>query len=667
MEKYHIKPKAPGVPRRLKVDYEGELNEAQLRAVETLEGPLLVIAGAGSGKTRTLVYRVARLVEEGVEPERILLLTFTRKAAREMLRRAEKLLDERCGKVSGGTFHSFANLVLRRYAPFVGFESNFTIIDRGDGEDIINLIRSELGLHRRGRRFPQKKAILDVISKSINKGITLGEALVEEYPQFKDDLPYIEKIAQEYQRRKKEKSIMDYDDLLVYLKKLLDENDEVRRKLSSYYRYIMIDEYQDTNKLQAEIARLLASEHGNIMAVGDDSQSIYSFRGANFRNIMDFPKIFPNTKVITLEENYRSTQPILDLTNEIIRHAKEKYSKTLFTRRQGGAKPIYIEAKTENMQSRFVVQRVLELREEGVPLGDIAVLFRSGWHSNDLEIELARANIPFVKWGGFKFVETAHVKDVLAHLRVVSNPRDSFSWQRVLLLVEGVGPKAALELIAEIVDGRGGYQVLRSEKYAKKRYGDGIARLHDVLLEMSRPGMHPGDQIRALIDYYKPIVERKYDDFPKRLGDLDSLARIAERYQSTESFLADLALEPLELTEVGVLPEEEREEKLVLSTIHSAKGLEWHTVFIIFLVDGYLPSAYSLSSEEELEEERRLLYVAATRAKENLYLIKPGLEYPGRSYFDYTYYGFTKCSRFLTEGDALTKYVEWWTLVEDDS
>ncbi|MBU1615330.1 ATP-dependent helicase, partial [bacterium] len=592
-----------------KIRYEDRLNEAQLKAVEIDRGSVLVIAGAGSGKTRTLVYRVARLVEQGTDAKQILLLTFTRRAAASMLKMASLLLDERCQKVSGGTFHSFANATLRRYADLVGFNRNFTILDRSDSEDVINLIRTRLGLHKGEVRFPRKRAILNVISKSINKGCLLEEVLEEDYPQFMEILDIIEKIRQEYREYKRTKSLLDYDDLLVYLKVLLEENDDLRAKLSNFYRYIMIDEYQDTNKLQAKIACLLASEHQNIMVVGDDSQSIYSFRGANFRNIMDFPKIFSRAKIITLEQNYRSTQPILNLTNEIIRYAKEKYSKTLFTEKEGDQKPLFIQIPNENYQSRFIVRKVLELREEGKPLDSIAILFRAGWHSNDLEIELASHNIPFVKHGGLKFMEAAHIKDVIAYLRVVFNPLDSVSWLRILLLIEGIGPKIAGEIILNIVDHEKGLEFLKGNRFKGKKYHQDLNRLFSTLSKIQSKEIKPTEQVGILLKFYRPYLEQKYDDFNRRINDLDSLARIAERYNKLERFLSDITLEPLEIGQVDAGTKEE--ERLVLSTIHSAKGLEWQTVFIIFCIDGYLPSFRSLDSEEDVEEERRLLYVAA--------------------------------------------------------
>jgi len=427
----------------------------------------------------------------------------------------------------------------------------------------------------------------------------------------------------------------------------------------------MIDEYQDTNKLQANIACLLASEHQNIMVVGDDSQSIYSFRGANFRNIMDFPKIFPNTKIITIAQNYRSTQPLLDLTNEIIKFAKEKYSKVLFTDKEGNQKPVFIETQSENYQSKFIVQRCLELREEGVSLDDIAVLFRNGWHSNDLEIELASHNIPFVKYGGFKFIETAHVKDVIAHLKAAFNPLDAVSWHRILLLIEGIGPKTSDKIIFEIVNNKKEVLFLKKEKkFSNKKFRRNLNKLFSLIEKIKSKEIVPVEQIKILLEYYRPLLENKYDDFNKRLNDLDSLVTITERYNNLEHFLVDIALEPLETSRVSRTTDKEKE-KLILSTIHSAKGLEWHTVFVISVVDGYLPSSYSLDSEEAIEEERRLLYVATTRAKENLYLLKPNIEHNGRSYFEQSYSGFSKISRFLDEFDILEKYVEKWALVDE--
>jgi DNA helicase-2/ATP-dependent DNA helicase PcrA len=384
----------------------------------------------------------------------------------------------------------------------------------------------------------------------------------------------------------------------------------------------MVDEYQDTNRLQDEIVRLLAATHDNVAVVGDDAQSIYSFRGAHFRNIMDFPKQFPSARIIKLEENYRSTQPILNLTNEIIQRAKEGYEKRLFTRRSIGSRPKLIQAGSEQMQSQFVCQKILELREEGVPLWDIAVLFRSSFHSFDLEIELARRNIPFVKRGGFQFMETAHVKDLLAHMRILANPQDAISWTRVLLLLEGVGPGAAQKIIKWLLDGSNAVERLRSYP-AKSKIAHGLRTLAQVL-EEARQAELPPEQVQYLMQYYVPILKQNYpDDHPKRLRDMEHFQGMTERYRSLERLLSDMALEPPNDSIGGVLAVDPDEGPLVLSTIHSAKGLEFHSVFIIWALEGRFPSFYNTSSAEELEEERRLLYVAATRAKQNLFISYP--------------------------------------------
>ena len=632
------------------IDYKNELNPAQLEAVESIEGAYLVIAGAGSGKTRVLVHRVAYLVEKGVKPDQILLLTFTRRASEEMLRRASLLLDERCSRVSGGTFHSFANATLRRYAKVLGLANNFSILDESDAEDTINLIRAQAGFNKTVKRFPRKKAILEVISKSVNKSEKLEDVLYDEYPQFLEFSEDIKKIRSEYHKYKLEKSLLDYDDLLVYLKKLLTEHEEVRLALSRKYKYVMVDEYQDTNKLQAYIACLLASEHKNIMVVGDDAQSIYSFRGANFRNIMDFPRLFKDTKIITLEENYRSTQPILNLTNEVIRMAKEKFEKNLFTRKKGEKQPVFVDAEDENAQSRYIAEKVLELREEGVELKDIAVLFRSGWHSNDLEVELASRNIPFVKYGGQKFVAAAHIKDVISYLRVVYNAEDQVSWMRALLLIPGIGPKSAEKIIS-------GFSAAKDRLSPTNVVKEEASRLFNILKEIDSSKQAPARILEIFLEYYQPLLKHKYDDFHKRINDLDSLLRIASRYDSLEKFLTDMALEPPErsLAEAGL--KDKDDSTLTLSTIHSAKGLEWHTVFLIYLAEGHLPSYLSLEDEEAIEEERRLFYVASTRAKENLFLLKPHLDRSPRSMLDGGGPVFTQVSRFLDEGGIMDKFV----------
>jgi DNA helicase-2/ATP-dependent DNA helicase PcrA len=633
-----------------KINYHQELNSAQLKAVESIHGPYLVIAGAGSGKTRVLVHRVAYLVQQGIAPEQILLLTFTRRSAEEMLRRASILLDERCRKVSGGTFHSFANMILRKYAKLLEISSNFTILDQADSEDTVNLIRTQLNFHKFKKTFPRKHVILEVISKSVNKSEEISEVLFDEYPQFIEFAEEIKKIRNEYNKYKHQKSLLDYDDLLVFLKNLLTQHEAVRASLSAKYKYIMVDEYQDTNKLQAHIACLLAADHANIMVVGDDAQSIYSFRGANFKNIIDFPKIFKGTKIITLEENYRSTQPILNLTNAVIACAKEKFQKNLFTKKQGGEIPVFIDCLDENSQSTFVSEKILELKGEGIALKDIAVLFRSGWHSNDLEIELASRNIPFAKYGGKKFVEAAHIKDLVSYLRIAYNALDQVSWLRVLELIPRIGPKTATKIIEAILD--------PSKLEGLWQNNDELKKLFKLLKNVDLKRDSPAEIIARFLDYYQPLLKIKYDDFNKRLNDLDSLLRIAGRYKTTEQFLVDMALEPPERMLVEPIRKDKLDAPLTLSTIHSAKGLEWHTVFLIYVAEGHLPSYLSLGSQEQIEEERRLFYVAATRAKVNLFLLKPHIDRSPRSFADAGSSMFTQNSRFLEQGGLLKEFVD---------
>jgi DNA helicase-2/ATP-dependent DNA helicase PcrA len=601
-----------------------ELNPAQLEAVLHDEGPLLVIAGAGSGKTRTLTYRAARLVWGGVPPEAILLLTFTRKAAREMLRRAALLLDARCEQIAGGTFHSFANTILRRHGSRIGLSPAFTIIDRADMEQLLGLLAKETGAQPRHGAFPRKRTLAEIFSKCANKVWSLEETLDRDYPHFR---PYLEALAdlrQAYTRQKQAQQLLDYDDLLLHLRDLLTGDPEACARVAGRYRSIMVDEYQDTNRIQAEIVFALARPHGNIMVVGDDSQSIYSFRGADFRNIMDFPRVFPQTRVITLEENYRSTAPILDLTNAIIAQAQEGYPKHLFTQHAQGPRPVLVHAGSENSQSRFVVDKVRELAAGGVPLEEIAVLFRAGYHSFDLELELTREDLPFVKYGGFKFIESAHIKDLLAHLRVAANPYDRVSWQRLLLLVPKVGPKGADKLYRAGVAAQGGLAGFLADPLPGAG-GTGLKRLRELLAALADPEIPPARAGEAVLRYYLPILRETYDDHPRRARDLEQLLQMMERYPRLEPFLAEVTIEPpTAVADDALSLADDPAGRLVLSTVHSAKGLEWHTVFVIWALDGRFPSIHSLDAPEQLDEELRLMYVAATRARVNLFFLSPG-------------------------------------------
>ena len=653
-KKYVLK-KRPVIKTDYKVNYEEDLNEAQLEAVKSKDGPILVIAGAGSGKTKTLTYRVARLIEDGIKPENILLLTFTKKAAAEMLSRATIVLDNRCEKVAGGTFHSFANIILRKYSKLLGLKNNFTIMDRADCEDVINHIVGQL-FPKKEKRFPKKSTLLDIYSKSINKVTPTKQIIADEFPQFAHCEDKIIEVHKAYVAYKRENSVLDYDDLLLYIKLLLENNDGLRKRLSNEYKYIMVDEYQDTNTLQADVIRLLASEHNNIMAVGDDAQSIYSFRGANYRNILDFPRLFENTKIIKLEQNYRSTQNILKLTNEIISKAKEKYTKNLFSNIVSPQVPALICAKDTQMEADFICQRILELLDEDISLSDICVLTRNARMSYNLEIELSKRAIPFQKFGGPKFMETAHIKDVVAHLRVILNPDDVISLTRILLLLKGVGA-STVNNIMPIIKGdlKPDIKLLPSNK------SQSLTPLFNTLGQLRdySTTKKPEEIVSAVINYYRPILKDKYDDFSKREKDLDHFEYLSTQYSNLEDFISDLALEPPDASVEGMYKKNSDDEALTISTIHSAKGLEWDSVFIIGAVDGRFPSAYSFNSEEEMDEELRLMYVATTRAKNNLYITYPV------DMYDYSMnIVLSKPSRFL---DGIPDDIlERWDITEEE-
>lgn len=643
---------------RFVINYKNELNAAQFDAVSALDGAYLIIAGAGTGKTRTLVYRVSRLVELGYDPKSILLLTFTRKAANEMMNRAAVLLDNRCSKVNGGTFHSFANMTLRKYAKAAGLDSSFTILDQSDCEDVINLIRSQAGFITKEKRFPNKQTLEKVFSLSVNTGRNIEEIVESDYPHFIDQLDKILDIQRVFSNYKLKNNLLDYDDLLVYLRNFLLDFGAAAKSLLSSIKFVMVDEYQDTNKLQAEIVKGLTQINNNIMVVGDDSQSIYSFRGANFKNIMDFPKLFKDVKVIKLEENYRSVQPVLNFTNQIIERAIEKYPKNLYTHKTGGELPVIIAASNENLQSKFIVEKILDLREEGVSLSDIAVLFRSSFFSFDLEIELAKANIPFQKFGGMKFIETSHVKDALAFLRIAANPKDVVSWYRVLLLHEGIGPKTAQKILDELATARLTIKA-NPENITSFKYSDKVARLFQLLYKIHTEKSLPSEKAQIVMDYYYPLFKDKYDDFNKRKKDLDIFLNITENYKSLDSLLADMAIEPIIDSVVDIGAEDKENEFVTLSTIHSAKGLEWHTVFIIHMVEGFFPSSRSADKIDTLEEERRLMYVASTRAKQNLFLT-----YPMNIFDREAGMTLSKPSRFIS--DVNKDSAEGWLLEEDN-
>ena len=641
------------------IDYINELNRAQHQAVTAGDGPLLVVAGAGSGKTRTLVYRVAWLVEKGVDPGSILLLTFTRRAAGEMIARATSMLDNRCQRVVGGTFHWLANRVLHRYSRHLALEPDFSIIDRSDAEDVVNFLVGNLGLRDKHKRFPKKRTIVEIFSKAVNRSETVEEVVNREYGQFLEYQGELSVLRAQYDSYKRQQQVMDFDDLLVYLCRLLQNHKDVCLELASQFKYVLVDEYQDTNRLQAEIVRSLATFHQNIMVVGDDSQSIYSFRGAHFRNILDFPKLFPESKLFKLEENYRSPQPILDLANGIIQSAREKYTKCLFTRKTKGPAPLLIKPADEGEQSAYVCEKIKELHSQGIPLKEMAVLFRASFHSFDLEVALTRLDIPFVKYGGFKFIESAHVKDVLAHLRAWKSRRERISWNRILLLVNQVGRKRSQEIIKYL--GEGGRSLSRLASYANKfPPHHGLHRLVRLFEVISTPGLSVSQQVREVRDYYEPILAAKYDDYPKRLRELEYLQDWTLKYGNLGEFLADVALEPPSTNVPENHPDLARDH-LVLSTIHSAKGLEWRVVFLLSGVEGRLPPSQAYMDEEQLEEERRLVYVAVTRSKEYLYLCCPQRIYDRRTGFRST-----QLSLFLRQLPA-GKSFDYGAKVEADS
>ncbi|MDW7771698.1 MAG: ATP-dependent helicase [Desulfobulbaceae bacterium] len=597
------------------------LNESQYEAVTHGAGPLLVIAGAGSGKTRTLVYRMAHLIENNVDPASILLLTFTRRAAHEMLRRAGRLVDESCQRIVGGTFHATSNMLLRRHGHHLGISPGFTIIDRGDAEGIINLIKSSLGFSGAGKRFPSKRMIMNILSGAVNKSMTVEEIVYDQHIHLSEFLDDLHTIQDHYSRFKQDHGLMDYDDLLIYWHRLLTESDQARREITARFAHILVDEYQDTNLLQAKIVYLLAHDHKNVMVVGDDSQSIYSFRGADFHNIMRFPEQFPGSRIIKLEENYRSTQPILELTNSIIASAEEKFAKTLFTSRQEGSKPVLFTAVNESAEARFVVDAIEGLLQEGTAMSEIAVLFRSGFHSFKLEMELNSRYLDFEKRGGLKLTESAHIKDVLSFLRVLVNPWDNLSWNRILLQIDKVGPKTAQKILASIRDAADPFAALAACKPAPA-WREGYAKLLDLFARLRQEDRAPAFQFDLLMEYYEPIFEKiYYDDYPKRRKDIDQVKALIAEYGDLQSFVDDTALDPPEsgYDSAGQAGESGR---LILSTIHSAKGLEWDAVFVIGLAEGRFPNQHALPGEQ-WEEERRLLYVAATRARRRLFLTYP--------------------------------------------
>jgi DNA helicase-2/ATP-dependent DNA helicase PcrA len=594
--------------------------------------PLLVIAGAGSGKTNTLAHRVANLIRHGADPQRMMLLTFSRRAAQEMERRVGTVLQRALGQQQGGaappalpwsgTFHSIGARLLREYAARIGLEENFTIHDRGDSEDLMGMVRHEIGLSETKNRFPLKGTCLGIYSRVLNTRDALPAVLQQLYPwcvQWEDEL---KKLFGAYVEAKQQQNVLDYDDLLAFWADMVAEP-QLAQEIGARFDHLLVDEYQDTNRLQAEIILAMKPTGQGVTVVGDDAQSIYSFRGATVRNILDFPHQFgQSARIVTLERNYRSTQPILEASNAVIAAARERHTKNLFTDKASSQKAQLVLVPDEAQQARWVADQVLRQREAGATLKSQAVLFRAGHHSATLELELARRNIPFVKFGGLKFLEAAHVKDLLAVLRFAHNPRGRMAGFRVLQLIPGIGPASAtrlLDAMGEAPDPRAALQQFEPPGQARQEWAP-FAKLYASL---SDPGLAWPADMELAKDWYLPQLERIHDDAQVRKLDLEQLARLAAGYASRERFLTELTLDPPEATSDQSGPPLRDEDYLILSTIHSAKGQEWKAVHVLNVVDGCIPSDMATGTTEELEEERRLLYVAMTRAKEHLHLIVP--------------------------------------------
>jgi len=617
------------------LDYDGDLNPQQLAVVKAAGGPILVIAGAGSGKTRVVTYRVAYLIESGVDPSRILLLTFTNKAAREMLQRVELLVPNAGGaggRVWGGTFHHIGNRILRRHAPLVGYQPNYSILDRDDAKKLMNSCLSDLKINPRKTRFPKGEVIGSLWGLAVNTRKPIAEIVLERVPYFHGFLDDIQAVVERYRNRKRELNVMDFDDLLFYWETLLREHPEVRKRYHEQFQHLLVDEYQDTNRLQADVLDLLARQHGNIMVVGDDSQSIYSFRGANFANILTFPERYPGSKIYKLEVNYRSTPEILHLANTSITHNRYQFPKELQTIRPPGSRPFLVPVQDILEQASYVAQKLEEMNEQGVPLAQMAVLYRAHYHSMELQMELSRRRIPYEVRSGLRFFEQAHIKDVSSYLKIICNPLDELAWKRVLLLYPKIGKSTADKIWQMVLSGFLNPQTAMDAPEVLQKIPSRVRenwRLFSRTLSMLRDlekTSGPGGMIEQVLqEGYESYLQSKYPDYESRMDDLRQLAAFAYRYSSCQDFLSELAL--LTSLEGESTPVRGRDENgtVKLSSVHQAKGLEWSVVFIIWLAEGRFPSVRSLleSGGEGEEEERRLFYVAITRARDKLFLCYP--------------------------------------------
>lgn len=608
------------------IDYERELNPDQLSVVLAEGGPMLIIAGAGSGKTRTLTYRVARLIEKGLRPDGIFLATFTNKAAREMLSRVERLIGVDTSRLWGGTFHHIANRVLRRHAPLLGYGTHYAIADDEDASQLINTCIAGLNIDSKGERFPKGRVVGDVLSYAVNTGMELENVVASRYPYFSHWMEEILEVGSLYRRKKREANLMDFDDLLYNWRELLLKYPDVRMDYGRRFEHILVDEYQDTNLIQAEIVDLLASGHRNLMVVGDDSQSIYSFRGANFENILRFPEKYRDARIFKLEANYRSTPEILHLANRSIHHNEIQFHKVLRPVRRRGIRPKLVSTLNAVSQAGFVTRSIEEHLSDGIPMHEIAVLYRAHYHSMELQMEMTRRGIPFEIRSGIRFFEQAHVKDVTAFMRIVINPLDEPAWKRVLGLYDRIGKKTAEKIWRFVSAGGGGFQAVFSEAFLKsapKNARPGLLACQSVVKDLvdASDGMSPAEMIAAILDKgYRSILRERYPDADSREQDLAQLASFSAKFLSLEDFLSELALMTNMAEEDDSYHLDRRDGKVVLSTIHQAKGMEWSVVFLISCSDGMIPLARALKDPGGEEEERRLFYVASTRAKDQLYL-----------------------------------------------
>lgn len=638
-------------------DYLSPLNSQQRVAVEHGQEPLLIIAGAGSGKTNTLAYRVAHLVFSGVDPHRILLLTFSRRAAEEMVRRAgqvlTRILDPKARRRPpdlpwAGTFHSVGARLLREFAERIGLNESFTIHDRGDSEDLVAIVRHELGLSETKNRFPTKGTCLAIYSRAVNGGTPLSDVLKDTFPRCTQWETELKKLFDAYVGEKQSQNVLDYDDLLLYWSHMVSEP-SLGREIGERFDHLLVDEYQDTNRLQASILLGMKPDGKGLTVVGDDAQSIYSFRAATVRNILDFPGQFdPPAYVVSLEQNYRSTQPILDASNAVIGLAVERFTKNLWTDRESSERPKLVTVRDGGDQAQYVADQVLLYREDGIALKSQGVLFRSSSHSAQLELELTRRGIPFVKYGGLKFLEAAHIKDVLGVLRWAENPRSRLSGFRTVKLLPGVGSATAAKLLDAMADAPDPIGAMRSFDMPRSVASDwaSFRKLFGSLYQAK--STWPSD-IDVVTRWYEPHLQRIYEDAYVRQGDLLQLQQIASTYTSRERFLTEVTLDPPSATsdEAGVPRQDD--DYLILSTIHSAKGQEWKAVQILNVVDGCIPSDMSTGSSEEIEEERRLLYVAMTRAKNHLHLIAPQRFYSHQQSRSGDRHVYAALSRFIPE------------------